>query len=178
MRWQSSERGFTLIELLIGLLLTGMLIAVLFTMLSSSLQYRLQADRSVEIQQTARHAMDSIVRDLQYATTITLVNADRITFTTEQFGHDTITYWLDKSGATAIIRQNKNASSNQPVTGEGKSVTVSVSQLAFETLNFNTAGQPLTVGIELTVTDLAAGDPAKRPSYTLRTAVTGINITR
>jgi hypothetical protein len=89
-----------------------------------------------------------------------------------------ITYWLDQSEAAAIIRKTKNANSNQPVTGGGKTVNVSVSQLTFETLKLNAAGQPLTVGIELTVTDLAVSDPMKRPNFTLRTAVTGMNIPR
>ncbi|KYZ77074.1 hypothetical protein AXX12_02760 [Anaerosporomusa subterranea] len=178
MRWQLSQRGFTLIELMIGLFLTGILMAALFGLLSSSLQSRTQADRHVELQQTARHAMDSMVRDLQYANAITSVSPESITFKTEQFGTDTITYWLDKSRTTAILRQNKNASINQPVTGEGQAVNVSISQLAFEILRTNTAGQPLTIGIELAVTDLAVSDSAKRPDYTLRTAVTGMNIPR
>ena len=176
-RRRSTQAGATLVELVVGVCLTGILMTAVFNLLTVSLQARAQAARWLEIQQTARHAVDSMVRDIRYANAIIAVSPERVTIRTQLFGSDTITYWLDKAEAAAVIRQNKNANINQPVTGGGSSTTISVSRLHFETLRVNAAGQPLTVGIELTVTDLAA-DPAQRLSYTLSTAVTAMNSMR
>ena len=180
MKRRVSQAGFTLIELSIGLLLTGILMAALFGLLSSSLDSRMHGDSRMEMQQTARYAMDLMVRELEYATCITAVTPTSITFQTEQFGTKTITYSLAPGAKNAsILRRNqKDSSGDQPVTGGGDRVIISISELVFETLITSSSGQPLSVGIQLTATDLAVNDLAKRPSYQLRTAVTGMNIPR
>jgi prepilin-type N-terminal cleavage/methylation domain-containing protein len=180
MQRRVSQAGFTLIELSIGLLLTGILVAAIFGLLSTSLESRMRGDRSIELQQTARYAMDLMVRELQYATRITAVAPTSITFQTEQFGAKTITYSLARGANNAsILRRNQQDSSgDQPVTGGGDQVIVSINELLFEILTTSSSGQPLSVGIQLTVTDLAVNELANRPSYHLRTAVTGMNIPR
>jgi type II secretory pathway pseudopilin PulG len=172
----SSEAGFTLVELSIGLLLTGLLMAGVFGVLSVSLEFRARSDRSTELQQTARYAMDLMVRELQYARKITAVSQESISFSTEQFGYSDIAYRLDKTATPWILRRDDSSGGDQPVTGGGTAVRVSVSELTFKTLKLNYLGDPLTVGIEIEVTDLAIADAAKRPTYRLRTAVTGLNI--
>ncbi|MDU4959770.1 MAG: hypothetical protein E6X17_03770 [Sporomusaceae bacterium] len=178
MRKWLSTAGSTLIELVTGICLAGVLLTALFHMLAVSLQARAQADSWLEVQQTARHALDSMVRDIQFSDAILAVSPEKISFRKRLFGEDHISYWLDRSAAAAVIRRNQNAGINQPLTGGGSKTTISVSQLQFAVLRVDAAGQPLTVGIQLTVTDLAIGSPEKRPAFTLVTAVTGMNIRR
>lgn len=174
---RDSEAGFTLIELSIAVLLIGILMAGVFGVLSVSLESRARGDRSTELQQTARYAVDLMVRELQYAKNINEVKATSITFETEQFlPKKTITYLLVTENGIGVLKRDQNdGSSPQPVTGGGTAVNVSVSALEFKKLKTDGAGNTLTVGITFTVTDLAVTDAAKRPSYTLRTAVTGMN---
>lgn len=172
----SRESGFTLVEITIGLLLASLLAAGVFGILSVSLESRIRGDRSTELQQSARYAMDLMVREIQYAYEITTVSGDEITFKTQQFGNKIITYSRTRTTDASpwiLRRRQHDLSGSQPVTGEGKSINVSIRKLEFRTLKYTDTGQPWVIGIELEVTDLSAKNNS---SYTLRTAVTAMNV--
>ena len=173
----ASEAGFTLIELIVGLSLTALLMAGIFGLLSVSLKSRSSGDRSTELQQTARYATDLMVREIQFAKKIVEVEESSVKFVTDQFtANKTITYTLVQSGGVGKLRRDDGQS--QPVTGDGEPINVSVSSLKFSKLRTDiSSGEILTVGIEITVADIAAANP-RQSAYTLRTAVTGMNIPR
>ncbi|HEY3423197.1 MAG TPA: prepilin-type N-terminal cleavage/methylation domain-containing protein, partial [Negativicutes bacterium] len=74
MKKEANQRGFTLIELMISLALTVMLLYGVSGILASSLQLWKFNGGKMEIQQTARYAVDCIVRDLQYAWKIDIIS--------------------------------------------------------------------------------------------------------
>ena len=175
MRLRNFESGFTLIELSVAMLLVSILSAGVFSVLSVSLESRIRGDRSIELQQSARYALDLMVREIKYAYEISAVSEDEITFKTRQFGEKTITYFRTRSTVTSPwILRRRDLSGSQPVTGESKEVIVSISKLEFKTLRHFSPSKPWTIGIEIEATDLAAN--GSQPSYALRTAVTAMNI--
>jgi len=170
------QQGFTLVELMTGLMLTVLLLAGIFGLLSTSLLSWQFGNSRMEVQHTARYAVDSIVRDLQFAKTITVNSTTKLTLTTEQFGSKTIEYYLDTtSNPYTLRRDQKDGSGGQPVTG-GSMINISVTDVQFSTLSTNSAGQPKTIGITLTATDVSQADVSKRQSFTVTTAVTAVNV--
>jgi len=121
-----------------------------------------------DVQQTARFAVDSLVRDIQYAHKISLTGTTRIDIWTDKYGppNQQITYLLDTAGATAILRRN-----SQPVTGESSNTTISISSLRLTTLAANQWSEPRIIGIVLTAVDHNTGQ-----RYTICTAVTGMRV--
>ncbi len=117
----TGQRGMTLIELMLGLMLTVVLLSGIFGLLSTSLvSWKSGISRS-EVQQTARFAVDSMVRDLRYGDNYELGNDGRsITYRNIKSGQYGNTYRYHVSTAdhklykTGIIPQVVS----QPVTGE------------------------------------------------------------
>jgi prepilin-type N-terminal cleavage/methylation domain-containing protein len=178
MKKEANQRGFTLIELMISLALTVMLLYGVSGILASSLQLWKFNGGKMEIQQTARYAVDCIVRDLQYAWKIDIISPTSLTLKTNQYGEKTktITYTLDTSGPSYKLRRNQgDGSGAQPVTGDNI-INASISNLKLTSLATNQSGETKTVGIRLTVTDISQTDPDKRQTYTIVTAVTANNV--
>lgn len=164
-----NQFGFSLVELLVAMGLLVILLAGVFGILSVSVSSWMQGSSKTEVQQVARQAMDSMVREIQYASSITRNNATSLTITTVQAGTSkTINYYLDTAANPHIIYRN-DGSGARPLTG-GSTISVNISALTF-TL-FPASGTARAVEIKLTAQDLA------NPTNTiqLETAVTAINI--
>lgn len=163
------QNGFTLIELIITMGLTVLLLTCLFTLLSTSLKSWAVGSSRTELQQTARYAIDTLTRDLQFATDIQIPDTKGLEIRTSKYGtaNQKINYSVDSTGSTKTLRKNSNDGSGwQPVTGGGNtpvSVDISFSNLT------PTSGSIKTVGIELTATD-------QNQDYKMTTAITGIYI--
>ena len=170
-RYEYRQGGFTLIELMIGMLLTVTLMSAVFGLLSTSTQSWIVGNSRMELQQTARHAVDLIARDLHYAKSVTIVSAESLTILTDQYvANQHIDYFLDRSGSYPILRRNQNdGSGNQPVTGES-TLAISITDLQF------TLSNSKTVGISLTATDITSPDPNQQRSFQIMTAVTAVNV--
>ena len=167
------QDGSTLIELMIGLTLTVLLLSAVFTLLSTSLLSWSQGSSKMEVQQTARFAVDSIVRDLKFASSITINSSTMLTLVTSQYtSTKTIVYTLDATTVNQKLRREDRTggSGAQPVTGD-TFMNASVSNLSFTPLATNQAGVVRTVGIVLTV-----NDPVKNQDFTIETAATAINV--
>jgi len=165
-QWQS---GFSLFELLVAMSLLILLLAGVFGILSVSVTSWLEGSSKTEVQQVARQAVDTMVREIQYASSITRNSATSLTIVTVQAGTSkTINYYLDTTTIPQIIYRN-DGSGARALTG-GSTVNVSVSSLSF-TL-FPASGTKRAVEIRLTAVDLA------RPTNQIQveTAVTAINI--
>ena len=169
MRLRQRQSGFSLIELLVGMSLLVLLMAGVFGILSVSTTSWLQGRSKTEVQQVARQATDTMVREIQYASSITRNSATSLTITTVQAGASkTINYYLDTTSSPQIIYRN-DGSGARPLTG-GSSVSVNVSSLTF-TL-FPSSGTARAVEIRMTAIDLAR--PANQVQ--VETAVKAINI--
>lgn len=118
-----SERGTTLIELIVAMLLTVTVLAAISGILSSSLQAWIAGRSRTELQQTARIAIDMMVREMRYAQTLKLNSNLSLTVKIPRNGGmtDTITYYQDSNG---VLRSNQGGG-DQPVTG-GNNVKVAV----------------------------------------------------
>ena len=163
------QSGFSLAELLVAMGLLVILLAGVFGVLSVSVSSWLQGSSKTEVQQVARQAMDAMVREIQYASSITRNNAASLTITTVQAGTSkTINYFLDTTASPHIIYRN-DGSGARPLTG-GSTISVNISALTF-TL-FPASGTPRAVEIKLTAQDMA--NPAN--TVQIETAVTAINI--
>jgi prepilin-type N-terminal cleavage/methylation domain-containing protein len=164
-----SQQGFSLVELLVAMGLLVLLLAAISGVLSVSVNSWLQGSSKTEVQQVARQAMDTMAREIQFASSITRNSATSITFTTVQAGSvRTINYYLDTSTIPQVIYRN-DGSGARPLTG-GSNIPVSISALTF-TL-FPASGTARAVEIKMTAVDL------NRPvnQIQMETAVTAINI--
>ena len=106
------QAGFTLIELMIVLTITVVLLSAMVPLLSTSLQAWRNGSSRSELQQTARFAVDSMVRDLRYGSDYEKVSDWEITFTNS--AKSPAAYRLNTS--THILYEVTNGSS-QPLTG-------------------------------------------------------------
>ena len=166
---KQSQQGFSLIELLVAMGLMVLLLAAISGVLSVSVNSWLQGSSKTEVQQVARQALDTMAREIQYASSITRHSETSITFTTVQAGSvRTINYYLDTSASPQVIYRN-DGSGARPLTG-GSNIPVSISVLRF-TL-FPASGTARAVEIKMTAVDL--NRPANQ--IQLETAVTAINI--
>ena len=166
---KQSQQGFSLIELLVAMGLMVLLLAAISGVLSVSVNSWLQGSSKTEVQQVARQAMDTMAREIQFASSITRHSETSITFTTVQAGSvRTINYYLDTSASPQVIYRN-DGSGARPLTG-GSNIPVSISVLRF-TL-FPASGTARAVEIKMTAVDL--NRPANQ--IQLETAVTAINI--
>ena len=166
---KQSQQGFSLIELLVAMGLMVLLLAAISGVLSVSVNSWLQGSSKTEVQQVARQALDTMAREIQFASSITRHSETSITFTTVQAGSvRTINYYLDTSASPQVIYRN-DGSGARPLTG-GSNIPVSISVLRF-TL-FPASGTARAVEIKMTAMDL--NRPANQ--IQLETAVTAINI--
>lgn len=163
--------GFTLVELVVSMGLLVLLLAGVYGLLSISLTSWLQGSSKTEVQQVARQALDSMAREIQFASSITRNSASSITFTTVQAGvSKTINYYLDTTTNPQIIRRNDGTGA-RALTG-GSNIQVSISALTFTLFPPDPATPKRAVEIKLTAVDL--NRPANQ--IQLETAVTAINI--
>lgn len=165
------QGGFTLIELLISIAIMGILLTAVFNLLDQSLRSWRASSNKTELQQTARHAVDSIVKDVQYAKGVIINNSDKqITIITDQYGTDsTIIYTLNSGAENKLTREVSDSSGNQSVTGDNM-ITIKISKLEFSPLVWNGANSFVrTLGIGLTATDAEGND------YEIITAITANN---
>lgn len=166
-----APQGFSLVELLVAMSLLVLILAGVFGILSVSVNSWLQGSSKTEVQQVARQAIDTMAREIQFASSIVLNSASSITFTTIQAGTArTINYYLDTSTSPQVIYRN-DGSGARPLTG-GSNIPVSVSALTFTVFPADPAPIKRTVEIKLTAVDI------NRPTnqIQLETAVTAINI--
>lgn len=153
-------------------MLTVLLLAGVFSLLSVSVRSWRAGSGRTELQQTARYAMDSMIRDLRFGSNYTLENDMSITYINQKEDDttkgNTFRYYVD-SGSHILYRQNVTTGTPQPVTGDNVANS--------NTILVNAGGQVLfalsdanTVVITLTVSDSVTGQ-----TMALRSAVTSIS---
>ncbi len=90
----AKERGFSIIELLVSFAILGMIITAIYTFYFSGLNSWNRAAEKLELQQTARIALDMIIGELLYASEAEIRNSD-----------DTmIYYWTNVEGQLKLRR--------------------------------------------------------------------------
>jgi len=163
-RYFSNQQGFTLVELMIGLALTVILLSGIFGLLDSSLRsWRFGSGRT-EVQQTARYAMDTMVRELKYGTNFHADNAYTISYVEASTGNS-YKYFLDTTDHILYRQPVIPAGTSQPVTGLNVQNSTNVlinqeNQTLFQSSDSN------AVKITLTATDTVTNQ-----SVALRTVV-------
>ena len=80
-KYFATERGVTLIELMIGMTLTIILLAGMLSMLGTSLTIWKTEKSRTSMQQTARIAVDKVVRDMRYAKELSLNHTHSLSVT-------------------------------------------------------------------------------------------------
>lgn len=161
------QAGFTLVEVMIWLTVTGLLFAGLVPLFSTSIVSWHRSSSQNEVQQTARFAIDSMVRDLKFGSSILKVNDNELSFIDSQGRQSG--YRLN---TTNHILYNLLSNNNpQPVTGVNiqKSTNVLIyGDFEVSKALFDVQGQ--TVFLALRAVDAVTGQ-----SITVHTAVTGIS---
>lgn len=178
-----NQQGFTLAELIIGMSLTVLLLTGVGTMLSVNVQSWLTGSSRAEVQQTARYAMNMMVRDLQLSEklpdadpqknyTFRLITgidgADNYILEYKDARSKKIyRYYLDKTATDTkkkyiLYKHQMDTGTKQPVTGESLTAIVinKNNEPLFELLDDN------TVLITLIATDIVTNQ-----SYETRTVV-------
>lgn len=165
-----AQQGVTLVELLLSLALSVLLLQVTVQVLGISLtEWQIKTSKT-ELQQNARFAVDSIVRDLQYAKSITITGTKQLSFSSDKYTQNApqVTYTYDTAAKPYAIRRNKNDGSGaQPVAGGSPTSPITISSCTFTSLVNNSAGKPKTIHIALTATDTNTGQ-----QFSIETAVT------
>lgn len=121
------EKAFTLIEVLVAASILLIILGIAFNLIVASLSLQKQTTESLELQQNARFAMDSIIRDLQNATNVELINSHQLSFND---GANQVQYRVTNQ---QLIRDENN--SNSPV----------ASNIA--SLNFNKQGSLIRIDL-------------------------------
>lgn len=92
MRTLGSQRGFTLVELVIAVAIVGLVLSgTLIALQQGENAYQFGSGR-VEVQQSARMAVDRMIRDLRTGSTVTTSTATSVTF-----------QYIDDTGATVTV---------------------------------------------------------------------------
>lgn len=172
-RIRFNQQGFTLAELILGMSLTVLLLSGIGTLLSVNIQSWLNGSSRTEVQQTARYAMDMMVRELRYAKNFTSESAYSNKYSV--LFNDTSTpapnkyrYYLQTTNHILYREPVSPDGTPQPVTGANVNGSTNVvintnNETLFEVLDNN------TVVITLTATDIV-----RNQSYTLRSVVYGV----
>jgi Tfp pilus assembly protein PilW len=169
-KYKNCQSGYMLAELLVAIPLMLIMLTVIHQVLGVCLAMWQDGSIRIELQQNVRFAADSIVRDVQYAKSITITGGNKLDVITEKYGASAqrITYSYDKAVQPYAIRRNKNDGSGaQPVIGGNKKSPVTVSVCQFTPLVKNAAGDPRTVNIIITALNTTTGQ-----HFTIETAVT------
>ncbi|MGI6091437.1 MAG: hypothetical protein GX348_04630 [Veillonellaceae bacterium] len=168
-RHLSNQSGITLVELVIGMALTVLLMTAVVSLLSTSLQAWQTGSRKTEVQQTARFALDSVARELRYASNVVVdENKSGITFKKNDTvsNEDTIYIYCSSNGVLRRVNKSEGGGA-QPITGENN-VKVAA------TFELDTTDNR-TVSINLTAID-SYTDKLPRQSITLKTTVVSLNV--
>jgi len=160
------QAGFTLLEVLISLTITVVLLTALVPLFATSLALWRTSGSQSEVQQTARFAVDSMVRDLKYGSDIRKINDNELSFIDSQGRQSG--YRLSTSNH--ILYNLLSNNNPQPVTGANIQKTANV--LVYGDYGASKAlfhVQEQTVYLYLTAVDAVTGQ-----SFTVHTAVGGI----
>lgn len=161
------QAGFTLVEIMIWLTATGLLLAALVPLFSTSIVLWHRSSSQSEVQQTAHFAVDSMVRELKFGSSIVKVNDNELSFTDSQGRRSG--YQLN---TTNHILYNLLSNNNpQPVTGVNIQNSTNVliyGDFGASKALFDVQGQ--TVFLSLRAVDAVTGQ-----GFTVHTAVTGIS---
>lgn len=172
-KFYCNQQGFTLAELIISMSLSVLLLAGIGSLLSVNIQSWLSGSSRTEVQQTARYAMDMMVRELRYAKNFTSESAysNKHSILFEDISTPTpkkYRYFLDTTNHILYRKPVIPDGSQQPVTGINVNGSTNVvintnNETLFEVLDNNTA-----------VITLTATDTVRNQSYTLRSVVYGL----
>jgi len=168
----SDNKGFTLVEVLVAIPLVVLLLSGIFNVLSVAVTSYQMSNGRMAVQQTARFAVDNIVRELQFVQggAITLNSANEIEFVTNRNGvNETVIYSdaINNSDGTVQLMRN-----NVPITGDNIT-SVSISNLVFAPVNASnpTPTYPLTTNIVSITLTAEATNVINNPHYTVETTV-------
>ncbi|MDD4600413.1 hypothetical protein SDC9_05991 [bioreactor metagenome] len=167
----NNQHGLTLIELVIAMTLTVLLLTALFTLLSTSLKAWTLGGSKTEVQHTARYCIDTLTRDLQFASEITLINDKSLDLVTDQYQttKKKVNYTNNTVGQIGILYKDINdGSPRQPLTG-GPNSPISVAVLFKDLTPLSSPTR--SIGITLTATDINT-----KQNFTIETAVSSMLI--
>jgi len=170
---RSFNQGFTLVELLVGLVITVVLLSGVLGILGVSVRAWGAGRSQVEVQQTARYAIDLMSRELRYADSrgYSLPDSRTIVFYDLRTGNQ-LKYNVSTTDFILYRENLTTGGGPQPITGANvQNVNnVQINNDGSALFSFPTPGDNLTVSITLKATDTFTGQTA-----VLRTAVSSLS---
>jgi prepilin-type N-terminal cleavage/methylation domain-containing protein len=161
------DRGFALAELLIAAALIGLVMAGTFMVLQQGQNAYLYGAGRAEVQQTARGALDRLVRELRTGSAVTAVSATSITFQYVDDTQTTVTVQYSLNGTD--LQRNQTApvpGTPQPEIVIGGVNTLAITAYTAGNVATTTAANVRSVNIRLTTQSqeatLASYSPANR----------------
>ncbi len=171
----TNQQGFTLIEIIIGFSLTLLLLASVAFLFSVHIPTWLRGQSQVEVQQTARYALDKMTRELRYAERVELEN---FTFYPNKGSikiikpqvvpnqpQETCRYFVDSSNHILYRQPIIPSGSRQPVTGANVLNVNAVELYPIDGKVFEVLGN------HTTIFTFVAVDKGTGESHAVRTAV-------
>ncbi len=146
-----NQRGFTLAELMIAVALVALVLAGTFVALQQGQSAYQYGSGRVEVQQSARAAVDRMIKDLRTGTTVTTSTSTSVGF-----------QYIDDTGATVTVTYSltgtnlqRNQTAPVPATAQPETLIGNVSALAITYYDNNnvvttTAANVRSVEIRLT----------------------------
>ena len=99
------EKAFTLIEVLVAASILLIILGLGFNLMTTSLSLQRQTTETLDLQQSARFAMESITRDLRNATDVEIINSHQLRF------NDGVNWVQYRITNQQLIRDENNSSS-------------------------------------------------------------------
>jgi prepilin-type N-terminal cleavage/methylation domain-containing protein len=141
---RTDQRGYTLVEFAITMSILAIFMSIATPLLFSQIRSGLDTEQRIDLQQGARTALRTMVRELRqasalYATTDNPTGSDRLSFGVDYDGNGTISTGVPLERITYYRKVGEEALYRGPQFNQGQPLAENVEQVTFEMFGSNLA---------------------------------------
>jgi prepilin-type N-terminal cleavage/methylation domain-containing protein len=141
---RTDQRGYTLVEFAITMSILAIFMSIATPLLFSQIRSGLDTEQRIDLQQGARTALRTMVRELRqasalYATADNPTGSDRLSFGVDYDGNGTISTGVPLERITYYRKSSDGALYRGPKLNQGQPLAENVDQVIFEMFGSNLA---------------------------------------
>ena len=141
---RTDQRGYTLVEFAITMSILAIFMSIATPLLFSQIRSGLDTEQRIDLQQGARTALRTMVRELRqasalYATVDNPTGSDRLSFGVDYDGNGTISTGVPLERITYYRKSSDGALYRGPKLNQGQPLAENVDQVIFEMFGSNLA---------------------------------------